>query len=144
MHASESWIPFDRNLAALLVAAGLALLGGCADPVFTEADEGQEREVSRGAAFSVILPGVSSAPRPDPVIAGAYIRFVDRHIEGDPPREIFRFVAEGQGESDIRIPPSPSPGGSAQLEYVIRVRIRQHQAGSSSGGPSAPSPPPKY
>lgn len=137
----RSGLSLPRRAAATgAFLAALVVLAGCADPVFTEADEGQDREVARGSSFSISIPGSAVARRPDPQISGAFIRLSDRRLEGDPPREIFRFVAEGQGESDIRIAPPAGPEGASQLEYVIRVRIRP------AAGPGAPSPetPKKY
>ncbi|MBV8881406.1 MAG: hypothetical protein JO332_15680 [Planctomycetaceae bacterium] len=80
------------------------------------------RVVSRGATFDISLPVVPDAAPREPSVEGAFIRFVGRRSESR--REIYRFVAEGAGEADIRIRPSgASPG--ALSEYVLRVKVEQ-------------------
>ena len=106
-----------------LIAACLALLSGCAGLVFTEADQGQIREVARGTAFSVSLPAIKNSPRPEPKIQGAFLRFLGRRAEESSGREVFEFQADGLGEGDIRIPPPASSAGRAEPEVVIRVRV---------------------
>lgn len=88
--------------------AASALLGGCAGLMFTEADQGQTKEISRGASFTISLPAAQSATWAEPKIQGTFIRLVDRHMEASTGREVFEFKAERLGEGDLRIPPLSS------------------------------------
>jgi hypothetical protein len=129
---------------AVLLISCFALPSGCAEPVFTEADEGYTREVSRGSSFSISVPALQAAPRPAPIIEGGYVRLLDRHIEGRPPREVFRFSADGVGEIDIRFSSPIGPEGQLQVDYVIRVRIMTGSPGTQGGVSLPGAKPPNH
>lgn len=102
----------------------LVLLAGCAHPVYTEKDDGEIREISRGTEFSISLPRTDSKPVPDPLIQGAFIIVTGRSTDEGAGRDTIELRAEGTGEADIRIPGfrpgQESPGG----DYLLRVRVK--------------------
>lgn len=120
--------------ARMLVAA-LAILGGCANAVFTEADDGEIKEVSRGAEFSISLPLIDSKPCPDPLIEGAFVRVVGRSIDEKNGRDIIQLKAEGGGDADIHIPAFRRTPESAAGEFVLRIRVKGGPDGSSGRSP---------
>jgi hypothetical protein len=126
------------------MAAGLMILAGCAHKVFTEADEGEIRELSRGAEFSLSLPMVDSTPWPDPVIQGAFIRVLGRSIDAKKGREVITFMVEGAGEADLRIPGYRQSQDSPEREFVLYVRIKGPPDGTEGKFPSAHPKPQKY
>jgi len=120
-----------------LLTAGLLVLAGCAHKVFTEADEGEIKELSRGAEFSLSLPLVGSTPWPDPVIQGAFIRVLGRSVDPRKGREVITFKVEGAGEADLRIPSFRSSPDSPEREFVLYVRIRGASDGAETKYPPA-------
>lgn len=100
------------------LGAGVVLiaLGGCGGLVFSEADNGQTKEVFLGTVFSVSLP--PSSQNRGPVLKGTIIRFLGRHIDESSRQDIFEFKAERLGEDEIRISARP------EVEYVLHVNIK--------------------
>jgi hypothetical protein len=104
------------GISAFLVIA----LGGCADIVFSEADEGQTRDLFLGTTFSVSLPASSEERRPQ--LKGTIIRFLGCHLDESTGRDVFEFKAQGLGEDTIGI--RRAHGGPAGKEYFLHVRIK--------------------
>jgi len=121
-------------------AAGLLLLAaaGCAETVYTDADEGTTRELRQGSSFGVSLPAGAAPADRGPKIEGALVRFLGRQIEEGKNREIFRFSADGAGEALIHIP-SADPASQTPPAFVIRIHITPAGARHSDWPPPAPS-----
>jgi hypothetical protein len=124
-----------------LGVALLALLVGCADPMFTESDDGEIREVQQGSDFYISLPAWKGdqALRPAPTVQGAFINLTERHLESDEGREVFKFNAVGAGDAEIHITVAPAEDGSPQKDFLIRVRIKGAPGRSRSSGAAPPS-----
>jgi hypothetical protein len=135
---SNGSVPTVRT--AGLAALGLVILAGCARAAFTEADEGEIRELSRGAEFSLSLPLVDSNPWPDPVIQGAFIRVLDRSIDPKKGRQVITFKVEGAGDADLRIPGFRSSPDSTEREFVLYLRIKGTADGTEKSPHAHPKP----
>ncbi len=112
--------PIRDGRAFLL--AGVLLLGGCGANRFTESDDGEMRTVTQGETFFVSLasPGKTSAG--EPRLEGSAVQFVSR--SSDSGRDVYRFFAQGVGETDIRI--RVSSGESRDIpEYVLRINVER-------------------
>jgi hypothetical protein len=122
-----------------VVAAGLLLLAaGCAETLYSDADEGTTRELRQGSSFGVSLPtGASPADRA-PKIEGALVRYLGRRVDEAQGREIFRFSADGAGEALIRIP-STDPAPQIPPAFVIRLLITPAAARHPDGLMPSPS-----
>jgi hypothetical protein len=105
-------------------ASGLLLLtaAGCAETVYSDADEGTTRDLRQGSSFGVSLPAGMAPAGGAPKIEGALVRYLGRQVEEGKGREIFRFSADGAGEALIRIP-SNDPAPQSPPAFVIRLRI---------------------
>jgi hypothetical protein len=108
----------ERGLFAVPI---LLVLGGCAETVFSDADEGATRELRQGSSFSVSLPAGGSPAAGDPKIEGAFVRYLGRSLDEEG-RAIYRFGADGAGEAVIHIPRAGSPT-DATPAFVLRVLI---------------------
>jgi hypothetical protein len=111
---------------------------GCAETLYSDADEGATRELRQGSSFAVSLPAGASPTEASPKIEGALVRYLGHSLLEDKTREIFRFRAEGAGEALIRIPAAGSP-----LGFVIRLQITpastpHHDAPSQYPSPGKP------
>jgi len=124
----------DR-FGSLLGLSAILLSAGCSSGLFTEVDEGTTREVDQGATFSISLAASPSSPVRAPRVQGAYLRYGGRRLEEATGREIFQFVAEGVGESEIRIGPPGAPDG-APSDFVLRVTVIPSRAPRYNGSPA--------
>jgi hypothetical protein len=127
-----------NRVGSLLGLSAILLSTGCSSGPFTEADEGTSREVDQGATFSISLAASPSSPARAPRIQGAYLRYGGRRLDEATGREIFQFVAEGVGESEIRIGPPGAPDG-VPSDFVLRVTVIPSHA-PRYGGPPMTNP----
>ena len=113
----------------------LLALAGCAEVVYSDADEGATRELRQGSSFGVSLPSGQYSADGTPKIEGALVRYLG-HTREEDKRDLYRFRADGAGEALIRI---PSEGASLE-PFVIRVRITPASAHKAEGPMQSPSP----